>query len=210
SLYMLCWGAVLVGTTVCVGIVFPELYSYRQTMMITVVGPFILCHVMAVKGFQQSRVYDAVLAEEPATGAGDVHAGQHKYQTSSLSAEDVQDYHRLLTELMEREKLNLRPRLKLSNLARESGMLPQQVSQVINQCAQVKFYDFVNGYGIEEALRLMREQGDDADNILAIALASGLNSPTTFYKYFRKHTGQAPRDYRQPVREPDPEKHDAA
>ena len=97
---------------------------------------------------------------------------------------------------METEKLYLQPKLKLADLAGASGMLPQQASQVINQCAGVKFYDYVNSYRIEEAMRLMRDREDDSpQSILDIALASGFNSPTTFYKYFKKYTGIAPKDF---------------
>ena len=46
------------------------------------------------------------------------------------------------------------------------GLSPNVVSQAINECAGVNFFDFVNRYRVEEAKRLLEEaaKSDASDN----------------------------------------------
>ena len=201
--FIAAWGTALALRAVYVATTVPEDFMLGNAMLLTIIGTIIFCHVIALKGFQQSRLLENLIAEELAnrakSPAPEIEApddSADKYKSSSLSESDARDYYRLVCEVMEEEKLYLRPKLKLADLATESGILPQQLSQVINQSAGMTFYDFVNGYRIKEAIRLMEAEGEDSASILDVAMASGFNSPTTFYKYFRKFTGSAPKDYR--------------
>ena len=202
-IFIALWGTVLAARGVYLAARVPEDFMLGNAMLFTIMGTIIFCHVIALRGFQQSRLLESLIVAElknqassPAIEPEVPGESNIKYRSSSLSESDARDYYRLVCEVMNEEKPYLRPKLKLADLASESGILPQQLSQVINQCAGVTFYDFVNGYRVKEAIRLMEAEGQETASILDVAMASGFNSPTTFYKYFRKYTGSAPKDYR--------------
>jgi AraC-like DNA-binding protein len=174
--------------------VFPQTYSLNNAIVASSLTTMVFCYVISLKGIQQSRLFERLLVEESLAPAVVEEEPQDKYQTSSMSKEDADDFYRVLLEVMGSEQLFLKPKLKLRDLASATGMHPQQVSQVINQCTEKSFYDFVNNYRVEEALRLLQAEGGESSNILDIAHQSGFNTAATFYKYFRKYTGKTPKD----------------
>lgn len=86
--------------------------------------------------------------------------------------------------------------LVLPQLAQQLGISANYLSQVINEQLKVNFYDFVNGYRVEEAMRLMRDTAKEKANILNIALDSGFNSKSAFYTAFKKATSMTPTQFR--------------
>jgi AraC-like DNA-binding protein len=101
-----------------------------------------------------------------------------------------------LQEAMQRRSLHLRSGLTLQELAEEAGISPHNVSEVINTIAGQNFYDFVNGYRVEEAKRRLRDPQYRNLTILAIATDSGFNSKSVFNAFFKERTGQTPSQYR--------------
>ena len=207
-----CMYLTLMGVILLSGVIYlsfnPQAYSQEGSILVSTLTTLVFCYMISLKGIQQSRYFERMLVESavsqkspgtPVRPAPEPEAAddEEKYVSSSLSREDADHYYTLLLDVMEKEKLYLRHKLKLADLATETGLHPQQLSQVINQCANKHFYDFINGYRIEEVLRLLQE-GDSQDQvILDIAEHAGFNSPATFYKYFRKYTGKSPRRYQQ-------------
>ena len=59
----------------------------------------------------------------------------------------------------------------------------------------VNFFDFINGYRIEEFKKLVRDPRYKNQTFLAIAFEVGFNSKTAFNRSFKKMTNQTPRDY---------------
>jgi AraC-like DNA-binding protein len=86
------------------------------------------------------------------------------------------------------------PGLSLAVLAKELGVSPQQLSQLINDRMGVNFRSFVNARRIEEVKRELVRFPDKT--ILEIALENGFNSKTAFNTEFARSCGQSPRDYR--------------
>ena len=70
------------------------------------------------------------------------------------------------------------------------------LSQAINEQSSLNFYDFVNGYRIEAAKQQLTERDPKRYTILGLALDSGFNSKSAFYKGFKKHTGMTPTAFR--------------
>ena len=58
------------------------------------------------------------------------------------------------------------------------------------------FYDLINGYGIEEAKRLLLNPRNRNYTILSIGFEAGFNSKTTFNPVFKKFTGLTPTEFR--------------
>jgi AraC-like DNA-binding protein len=125
-----------------------------------------------------------------------------KYQSTGLDNEHAQHHWEQLEVLMETEKPYLEPDLSLGELAQKLAIQSAQLSQVINSCARVNFYDFVNGYRIRAAQNLLLE-GASRWSILDIALEAGFNSKSTFYTQFRKHVGMTPTAFRRQQSSPE-------
>jgi AraC-like DNA-binding protein len=198
GLYIIFMGIALVLAAIY--LVFqPAVYSFGGTIIFSTITTMALCYVISLKGIQQSRVYERLLAEElerydSRRKSAEITSikGPEKYETSAMTKEEAAHFYQLLLDVMKNEQLYLRPKLKLADLADEVGLHPQQASQVINQCAQLNFYDFVNNYRIEEAIKLLQE---DKLSILDIGAEAGFNSSATFYKHFRRQTGKSPKRY---------------
>jgi len=72
-----------------------------------------------------------------------------------------------------------------------------QLSEILNTQLNQNFYAFLNGYRIEEAKRLLRDQ--QHLSIAAIAYEVGYNSHSSLYHHFRKITGVSPGEYRNSI-----------
>jgi len=201
GIYIIFMGSVLILVTLYL-LLQPQSYSFNGTVIFSTITTMALCYIISLKGIQQSRVYERLLAEElerhdPRRQPADITslAEQEKYQSSAMSKEEATHFYSLVLNVMEKDKLFLRPKLKLADLAAEVGLHPQQVSQVINQCADVHFCDFVNHYRVDEAVKLLQSEDQSGLPILEIGAQAGFNSPATFYKYFRRQTGKSPKRY---------------
>lgn len=89
----------------------------------------------------------------------------------------------------------LDPELRLQGLAELVGMAPHLLSQVINEGFGCNYFEYINRERVTHAQHLLRKEGDERPNILAIALASGFNSKATFNRSFRQVAGMTPSDY---------------
>lgn len=112
------------------------------------------------------------------------------YLKSGLKPEMASEKYQNLLELMQQQKLYLKPKLTLSNLAKHLDISPNHLSQIINQYEKQNFNDFVNKYRIEEFIKIAIEKKHLS--FLAIALESGFNSKSTFNTVFKKHKQTTP------------------
>lgn len=118
------------------------------------------------------------------------------YGKSGLTQAQAEAHMQELLRLMDAEQPYKRSLLTLPELAEELSISVHNLSEVINTQAGKNFYDFVNGYRLEEAKRRLRDPDTLHLTILAIAEESGFNSKSTFNTFFRKHTGLTPSQYR--------------
>ncbi len=136
-----------------------------------------------------------VFQEDRGTASGE------KYKRTRVSDERVAVISHQLLHLMETEKPYLEPELTLPQLADKLGVVPHQLSQVINREMNKSFFDFVNEYRIQEAKRLLSSPQCDHLSILGIALDAGFNSKSAFYIAFGKYAGITPSEYRKQLRQ---------
>lgn len=165
-------------------------------------------YIISIGGLRQPLIFThdlkAVLArqqESSPVADQQTESDKGKYARSGLSADREKLIFDQLRTCMSQEKLYLSNELNLPELAERMGYSAQELSQVINNQAGIRFYEFINGYRVDEARQLLAEPANDGRKMLDIAMEAGFNSESTFYSQFKKHAGQTPRQYRQSVSE---------
>ena len=118
-----------------------------------------------------------------------------EYRKSGLKAEEAPELHQQLLQLMQTEKPYLEPKLSLAQLAEILGVLPNHLSQIINQYEAKNFYDFVNSYRVEEFIALAKKDTDKNFNLLGLAFEAGFNSKSSFNQVFKKFKGKTPSEF---------------
>ncbi len=98
-----------------------------------------------------------------------------------------------VTELMKTRRLFLDPDLTLDRLARRAGVPARQISMAVNRIAGCNVSQWVNGFRIDEAKRLLATTDLP---VTAVMLDSGFQTKSNFNREFRRLTGMSPGDYR--------------
>ena len=151
---------------------------------------------LAVWGLRQKpgfegRYLPAAADPEPA-GPGLTGPGR-KYQRSALGDHQARRIAARIESAMQRDHLYLDSTLSLHKLARHLTVSPNHVSQTLNETIGTSFFDYVNGWRVSAAEPQILA---GRETILAIALAVGFNTRSSFYKTFGRVTGQTPQAYR--------------
>ncbi|MEM9254794.1 MAG: helix-turn-helix domain-containing protein [Pseudomonadota bacterium] len=119
-----------------------------------------------------------------------------KYAKSGLDDAQLACYRDKLLELMESQKIFLQADLTMPKLATQVDCSVNHLSQAINSGFSKSFFDFLNGYRIEEAMKLLSAGATQSQAILDISFSVGFNSNSAFYAAFKKATGKTPAQYR--------------
>lgn len=122
-----------------------------------------------------------------------------KYEKSALNPEVSDRIARKLRAAMEKERLHRDPNLSLWTLAQHIGASSNYISQTLNEVIGESFFDFVNGYRIDDAKTLLTSTNS---SVLAIAYEVGFNARSSFYNAFKRVTGQTPSNYRKMLSHP--------
>ncbi len=101
-------------------------------------------------------------------------------------------YYEEVLRLMEQEKMYLDPELNLKELASRIGISSNYASQILNHYSGKNFFEFVNGYRVEEVKRLLNDEAYSHLSLLGIGMECGFNSKSTFNLSFKKLTGHPP------------------
>ncbi|GBF38419.1 helix-turn-helix domain-containing protein [Leptospira johnsonii] len=118
-----------------------------------------------------------------------------KYEKSLLIGLDLNLLELRIQELMREDKLYRDPELTLHSLSEDLGIKPYQLTEFLNEHLQTGFHNYINGFRIEEAVKLLEEKLDQ--DILSICYFVGFNSKSSFNDAFRKVTGKTPTQLRQ-------------
>ncbi|MBN8432050.1 AraC family transcriptional regulator [Microbulbifer salipaludis] len=97
---------------------------------------------------------------------------------------------------MHAEKLYLQPDVTIDLLAESLEIPTRDLSMVINRHFKMNFYEFINRYRIQEAMRLLRSADGEGKTITDIYLEVGFNSKSVFNTFFKKAAGMTPSQYR--------------
>lgn len=99
-----------------------------------------------------------------------------------------------ITQLMEEKQRFKDPDLKISDVALELNTNVRYVSDCIKNVKGCSFTQYVNGYRIEHAQKLLREQPDL--KISHIYLSSGFSNDSSFFRIFKSVTGMTPNEWK--------------
>ncbi|MCH9660117.1 MAG: helix-turn-helix domain-containing protein [Bacteroidetes bacterium] len=113
-----------------------------------------------------------------------------KYKNTGLTRAHSQELKNSLLRYMQTEKPYLNSSLRLDDLSEKLNLSRHHTSQIINEHFDTNFFDFINGYRIEEAKSLLIN--DPNLNITDVIYASGFNNRVSFYNTFKKYTGTTP------------------
>lgn len=110
-----------------------------------------------------------------------------------LSQEKMHQIASKLDRVMKDDKLFLQDNLSLSKLSESTAVTENHISETLSQFLQTNFFQFVNGFRIEQAKEALKERDK---LIINIAVDVGFNSKSTFNTAFKKIVGQSPSAYR--------------
>jgi len=114
-------------------------------------------------------------------------------RTALLSAEKMQLIASKLEQAMIDDKLFLQDNLSLNKLSETISETENHISETLSQFLHTKFFQFVNGFRVEEAKKALQE----TDKLVtSIAFDVGFNSKSTFNTAFKKVVGYSPTAYR--------------
>ncbi|SDG40578.1 Helix-turn-helix domain-containing protein [Dyadobacter soli] len=119
-----------------------------------------------------------------------------KYEKSSLTEEIQSATLRKLQAVMLEEKPFLDPGFSLPALSKKLGVSTHHLSQILNEELKQSFFDFLGAYRIQEAQRLLADEGNAYIKIEEIGQMVGYNSKSAFNTAFRKISGLTPSEYR--------------
>jgi AraC-like DNA-binding protein len=119
-----------------------------------------------------------------------------KYEKSSLTQEIQSATLGKLEAVMLAEKPFLDPGFSLPTLSKRLGVSTHHLSQILNEELKQSFFDFLGAYRIQEAQRLLADEGNAYIKIEEIGQMVGYNSKSAFNTAFRKITGSTPSEYR--------------
>lgn len=122
-----------------------------------------------------------------------------RYSTSGLKDNKSKEIEAKLKSLLIDKKIFLREKLSISELAEEINESEAYVSQVINECFGLNFYNLIAKYRIDEAAERIRSKDYANLTLLAIAYDVGFGSKSTFNNAFKKFKGQTPSEFQKAI-----------
>lgn len=110
---------------------------------------------------------------------------------------DILELYDRILAFFEEEKIYLNPELKLSDVAEKLNVPSYKISECINSCSDMHFFDFTNSYRVETAKLLIKDKElKQRYTIEYIVSQSGFSSKSTFNAAFKKFTGLTPTQFR--------------
>ncbi len=199
-LVYLIWSCLFIYIFVLFNLVLDNYFDGSTIWALNVISGALLLSVFGFFGVVQKSVYGKgggplplELAETDDANTAVV-SSPTKYISSNLSDDHVKALYKELLDYMDESKPYLSANLMVTELAEALCLPAREMSRVINQMAGVSFLDFVNGYRLREAKKLLKV--DKNMNVLDVAMRCGFNSKSAFYQVFKKTTNMTPSAYR--------------
>ena len=118
--------------------------------------------------------------------------GQEKVDASEKLAFDIQ-------QLFETEKIYRQKGLSTDDVAKRLNIGSRQLTGVISQYYGKNFAKYVNTFRVEDAIEMLKEQGEGGKyahyTVLGIGEEVGFSGRNAFYSAFKQITGVAPLEY---------------
>ncbi len=120
---------------------------------------------------------------------------ENKYVFSKLTDDKSEKAANRLAEVMASDKPFLQPDLTAEKLAKLVDVSQGELSQILNEYLQTRFYEYVNKYRVEEFIRLLQTSDAEKLTINALSEKCGFSSKSTFYRAFNNEKGMTPAQY---------------
>lgn len=133
--------------------------------------------------------------ESVLTGGMNPELPKEKYQKSKMDDQTAAEIERNLRECMDRDRLYLKPDLKLPEVAAAIGHGSVEVSQTLNVFMNTNFTDFVNQYRVEMFIERVKQSDMAKFTLASLSEECGFSSRTSFFRSFRKFKGMSPSEY---------------
>lgn len=141
--------------------------------------------------FVESRdLSGLLLPTQPLLEPKHIQASKEKETIENLGTEVEK-----LAAYMDDFKPYINPKLTLVELASGLKQPPYILSRIINAGYDKNFFDFINGYRIDEFKRRIEDPKFRNYTLLSIAFDVGFNSKTAFNRSFKKITNETPSSY---------------
>lgn len=101
-----------------------------------------------------------------------------------------------LESFMKIESPYLDPELDLAVLAAKINVTPNHLTILLNEYIGKNFYDYVNGYRVDEVKKRLVDPKYKNHTISSIGGDCGFNSKSSFNRVFKKTTGKTPSQFR--------------
>lgn len=88
------------------------------------------------------------------------------------------------------------PELDVGRLAKLLSTHANAVSRALSRAGNTNFYDYINGFRVREAERLLLDPEESRFKIEALGRQAGFRARSTFFKVFKAHTGLTPAEFR--------------
>lgn len=118
---------------------------------------------------------------------------EDKYHQSSLETIDITKIEAKIIQFID-EKGFSEPEITLKSCAKQLGITANQLSELLNTHHKKNFKQWLNHHRVHEAKIKLKENPNLT--VLAIGLAVGFNSSSTFHAAFKSITGLSPHEYR--------------
>ena len=120
---------------------------------------------------------------------------QAKYEKSTLTKKQLDEYSKKLEKLMFMHKVYLSTDLSLKNLAQLMRIPNHHLTQVLSLKIKMRFCDYINRFRVQYACMLLEDEKRNS-NLENIAERSGFNSKVSFNRHFKSVMGCTPSSYR--------------
>lgn len=118
-----------------------------------------------------------------------------KYLNSGLTDSFSIELKDQLISLFQNDKVYRESNLSLNDIAEKLGTTRHNISQVINEHFGMSFFNFINKYRIDEAIRILDNDTHRTYNMIDVAYDVGFNNKVTFNKAFKNIVQMTPTEY---------------
>jgi len=178
-------------------------YDISSTMNILAISATFIIHWTAYIGiykYKLAKNKDAVynfLNSEVALSYSNLQIVENKTPEEYIESITVDNlYFQKLEFLCKHQHIYTDSTLNREKVAEKLGISAGYVSQIVNTITGDNFAHYINQYRVEAVKEMISNSEYENYNLLTMGLESGFTSKTTFYKAFKKVTGQTPNEYK--------------
>lgn len=191
-------GAIVIISVDALSSVYELLFGVLEwnTLYLTSVGVVFLVLYLGYHGISQSKIFISPFLLQQQSQIESENQEKKPKSPYNYSKTELITLEKQLNTLMNDQKLFLDEKLSLKSLAESLVISDKKLSDMLNQHMQISFYDYVNGFRVEDVIHKMKDSHYNKYTLLAIAFESGFNSKTSFNRIFKKVTNFSPSEYK--------------